>query len=149
MATVLDIARFIIDECGPMPAMKLQKLVYYGQAWSLGLRDKRLFDDEAQAWAYGPVVRTLFLQHRGKYAVTEMPQGDATRLSPDERRLLSAVVSHYGALSGEELSDMTHAEAPWKAARSDVPAGERSSSVITHSAMKRFYSPARCPFNLP
>lgn len=47
--------------------LKLQKLVYYAQAWSLALpaRGVPLFDEEMQAWAHGPVAESLFQEHRG------------------------------------------------------------------------------------
>ena len=31
--SAVDVAAYILDQKGPMTAMKLQKLVYYGQAW--------------------------------------------------------------------------------------------------------------------
>ena len=31
--------------------LKLQKLIYYAQAWSLALKGKTLFEEEIQAWA--------------------------------------------------------------------------------------------------
>jgi uncharacterized phage-associated protein len=39
MASVHDVAAFIIEKLGPISAMKLEKLVYYAQAWSL-VRDE-------------------------------------------------------------------------------------------------------------
>ena len=33
--SALDVAKYILKEHGEMTAMKLQKLVYYCQAWSL------------------------------------------------------------------------------------------------------------------
>ena len=35
MASAHDVAAYILKKLGPMTAMKLQKLVYYCQAWSL------------------------------------------------------------------------------------------------------------------
>ncbi|MDY6993563.1 MAG: hypothetical protein SVR94_13310 [Pseudomonadota bacterium] len=35
MVNVFDVAAFILRELGEMSAMKLQKLIYYSQAWSL------------------------------------------------------------------------------------------------------------------
>ena len=32
---VHDVVKYILNQTGPIPAMKLQKLVYYCQAWSL------------------------------------------------------------------------------------------------------------------
>ncbi len=45
MARAVDVATYILDREGEMSAMKLQKLVYYSQAWSLVWDDRPLFDD--------------------------------------------------------------------------------------------------------
>ena len=47
-ASVLDVAAHILGQNGPMPTWKLQKLVCYGQAWSL------VWDDVAAAMARRP-----------------------------------------------------------------------------------------------
>ena len=39
--------------------LKLQKLVYYSQAWFLGIYQKPLFSDKIEAWVHGPVVPAL------------------------------------------------------------------------------------------
>lgn len=43
-----------------MTTMKLEKLTYYCQAWSLAWDDVPLFDEEFEAWANGPVCPQLF-----------------------------------------------------------------------------------------
>jgi uncharacterized phage-associated protein len=52
MANVFDVATYILEQQGPMTTWKLQKLVYYAQAWSLVWDDDALFDEEIEAW-YG------------------------------------------------------------------------------------------------
>src|SRR5258708_570857 len=63
MATVHDVAAYILGKCGPMTAMKLQKLVYYSQAWGLVWDERPLFAEQIEAWANGPVVRDLYDKH--------------------------------------------------------------------------------------
>ena len=67
MASVHDLAAYILKKQGPMTAMKLQKLVYYCQAWSLVWDDRPMFTARIEAWASGPVVRDLYKEHAGKY----------------------------------------------------------------------------------
>jgi uncharacterized phage-associated protein len=54
MGTIFDVAYYILDELGEMSTMKLQKLCYYVQAWSLAWDENPLFDEDFQAWAKGP-----------------------------------------------------------------------------------------------
>ncbi|KJE19920.1 Protein of unknown function (DUF4065) [Frankia torreyi] len=111
MATAHDVAAYILRARGPMSTMKLQKLVYYSQAWHLVWEQRPLFPQEIQAWANGPVVYELFDAHRGLYTVgPEWPRGNADALLPDERSSIDAVLDSYGDLSGRQLSHLTHAE---------------------------------------
>ena len=43
MATVHDVAAFILERLGSMTAMKLQKLCYYSHAWHLVWEERPLF----------------------------------------------------------------------------------------------------------
>ena len=49
MANVFDVAACILKQKGPMTAMKLQKLLYYSQAWSLVWDEKPLFPERIEA----------------------------------------------------------------------------------------------------
>ena len=69
MANVFDTAKYILEQSGPMSTMKLQKLCYYSQAWSLVWDDSPLFEEDFQAWANGPVCPELFFKTQGKYSV--------------------------------------------------------------------------------
>ncbi|MBN8521646.1 MAG: DUF4065 domain-containing protein [Alphaproteobacteria bacterium] len=45
--------------------MKLQKLVYYAHAWYLAHNDNPLFDDDVEAWPWGPVIRSIYDHFQG------------------------------------------------------------------------------------
>ena len=69
MASVLNVAQYVLNKVGDMTTLKLQKLVYYCQAWSLAWDGKPLFDEEFEAWANGPVCPELFKKHKGKFVI--------------------------------------------------------------------------------
>jgi uncharacterized phage-associated protein len=137
--TADDVAAYIVAKRGPLSAMKLQKLVYYAQAWHLVWEDKPLFDDRIEAWANGPVVRELYRQHRGEFTVTAWPSGEPGLLSAQERGSIDAVLDTYGGLSARQLSHLTHSEAPWRDARGDLAPTAPSQVEITQAAMQEFY----------
>ncbi|HCU23588.1 MAG TPA: hypothetical protein DF383_01115, partial [Deltaproteobacteria bacterium] len=70
MTSVHDVATYILKKTGPITAMKLQKLVYYSQAWSLVWDEKPLFKEKIEAWTNGPVVPALYRLHRGKFEIS-------------------------------------------------------------------------------
>ncbi|WP_269939976.1 Panacea domain-containing protein [Arthrobacter sp. HY1533] len=119
--------------------MKLQKLVYYSKAWHLVWETKPLFDDRTEAWANGPVVPRLYFKHRSQYTISELPDGDPEQLTSAEKESIDIVLGHYGEMKAFELSDLTHREKPWKDARGDTPAGQRSNVEITDQKLYEYY----------
>jgi len=140
MATVHDVAAYILKKHGRMSAMKLQKLVYYCQAWSLVWDDRPLFKERIKAWANGPVVPALYELHRGKFDVSKWPSGDIKRLDDTARETIDIVINCYAKHSAQWLSDLTHSEEPWKNARLGLADGERGDSVIANAALMDYYA---------
>jgi uncharacterized phage-associated protein len=138
MAAVQDIAAYILSKQGPLPAMKLQKLVYYSQAWSLVWDEAPLFSETIQAWAFGPVIPDLYRLHKSQFIITSLT-GDPTSLTPTQQETIDKVLAFYGDKSSLWLSDLTHQEDPWLHARKGLKPGERSSQEITHTAMAEYY----------
>ena len=139
MASVNDVAADTLDRKGPLTTWKLQKLVYYCQAWSLVWDDDILFPEEIEAWANGPVVRELYNAHRGKYRISCLQKGRPERLSETQRETIDAVFVFYGDKSPQWLSDLTHMEAPWQLARRGLPGSERGSEIIPKETLAEYY----------
>lgn len=141
-ASANDVAAYILLSQGPMPAMKLQKLVYYSLAWSLVWDDKPLFEERVEAWANGPVIRELYDAHCGQFSVSSVPMSDPDRLDSDQRETVDAVLQFYGEKSSQWLGDLTHMEAPWRDAREKggLSSGERGKVPITHASLHEYYS---------
>jgi uncharacterized phage-associated protein len=139
MATAHDVASYITKQRGSMSAMKLQKLVYYSQAWHLVWEEERLFEEHIEAWANGPVIRELYDLHRGQFTVSAWPGGDPNNLTERERGSVDAVLRYYGDKSAFWLSETTHREDPWREARGSLSPSDRSSHEITPAAMVEYY----------
>ena len=140
MASVFDVAKYILQAKGSMTAMKLQKLVYYSQAWALVWDEKPLFPEKIRAWANGPVVPELYFIHKGEYLVNEsMFPGNPSALTKEEMETIDSVLKTYSDKSSQWLSDLTHLEAPWKDARNGLQMGERGDKEITLDAMAEYY----------
>lgn len=140
MANVDDVAAYILEREGEVTALKLQKLLYYAQAWNLVWTEGTpLFPDRIEAWANGPVVRSVYAKHRLQMSVGSWPTGDSKRLSEGEKENVDIVLGFYGKKPGYELSELTHREDPWRVARGDTPLGARSEEEITQLAMYEYY----------
>ena len=140
MASAHDVAALILEQRGRMTTLKLQKLVYYCQAWHLVWEDRELFPERVEAWANGPVVPEIFAGHRGLFEVSAWTSGASSNLAIDEVESIDAVLDTYGDKSGQWLAELTHREDPWRLARGTRAPGERSSAPITPAAMVEYYS---------
>ena len=139
-ASVHDVAAYILERRGAMSAMKLQKLVYYSQAWSLVWDDRPLFPERIEAWASGPVSPDLYSLHRGRFELADWPWGNPKALDAPARETIDLVLEAYVELNAQRLSDLTHEEAPWRAARAGLLPGDRGNREITLEAMMEYYS---------
>ena len=145
MATVFDVAKYILDKYGAMSAMKLQKLIFYTQAMSLVWDDVPLFENDFEAWAKGPVCRELFQAHKGKFMLQDSAflndyHPDVSRLTPEQIETIDTVVDSLKDFPPYRLSDMVHQEKPWIDARGNCPAGARCATIIPKTSMAEYYS---------
>jgi uncharacterized phage-associated protein len=140
MARVDDVAAAILEQSGPLDPWKLQKLVFYAQAWHLAWERKQLFRARIEAWAAGPAIPKLYARHRGRYTLTDWPLGRASALNRDEQSTLEAVLKTYGPLSPEDLSAVTRREPPWIQARIGLSVLERGHRVIEPAALTAYYA---------
>ena len=140
MASAHDVAAYILGRQGRMTAMKLQKLVYYSQAWTTVWHERALFPERIEAWANGPVVPELYHVHRGTFELSEWPRGDADLLTAADREAVDAVLDYYGDRPAQWLSDLTHDEDPWLSARVGLAPLERGNHEITLSSMEEYYA---------
>lgn len=145
MATIFDVAEYIL---GKFPygisTMKLQKLAFFAQGWTLAFLDRPLFQEDFQAWTRGPVSRPLYEAHQGKFSVERgtFQQGLPHRLTLEERLCIDAVIQNYGALSGPQLSELTHeSETPWASVREDanLTHAARSQLSIPKDKIKQYF----------
>jgi uncharacterized phage-associated protein len=143
MASALDVAAYILKQRGKTSTLKLQKLVYYSQAWSLVWDDDPhapLFKDRIEAWANGPIVPKLFAAHRQQYMVSRIAGGKCSRLTKVQKETVDAVLKDYGSKSTLWLSRLTHSEPPWQNARKGLQPLERGNVEITRASMAAYYS---------
>jgi uncharacterized phage-associated protein len=131
MPSALDVAQYLLDKLGPMTTMKLQKLVYYSQVWSVVWDDDRLFPEPIEAWRNGPVVRSLWETARGQFRVGRLPNADVSRLTDHQKETVAEVSKPYGEKDAQWLSDLTHMEPPWKKAYANAQNTEISLEDIS------------------
>lgn len=127
--------------------LKLQKLVYYAEAWHLANFNESIVDEDFEAWVHGPVVRRLYGEYRGfgwkpiiQSEITDATHADLVASFPERtRELLQMVTDEYFSLPAYQLERLTHNEDPWRLTRGDLPEDAPSDSVIDKVLMQQYY----------
>ena len=139
MASVHDVAKYILRQKGELDTWRFQKLVYYSQAWHTVWEDEPLFSARIEAWSNGPVAPALYALHRREYRVDRWALGSISNLTRAERDSIDVVLEHYGGYTGFALRELTHRERPWREARKGLPLGAPSNRIITPESMAEYY----------
>ena len=142
MPTIFNVVYYILSKSGRITTMKLQKLAYYCQAWSLAWDEEPLFEEDFQAWANGPVSPTLYNKHRGSFVVNfgDFEEYSGYEFTGDQIETIKNVFGFYADKDPHWLSELIHKEDPWILARGNTPLGEPSSTLITKESMQNYYS---------
>jgi uncharacterized phage-associated protein len=120
--------------------LKLQKLLYYLQAWSLGIYKLPFLKCEFEAWVHGPVCRELYDRFKGLYSFVSCAPREFTReIAEADRDFIDYILENYGGFSGSELESMTHQEDPWIEARKGLTTYQASNKVISQEKMQDYY----------
>jgi uncharacterized phage-associated protein len=132
---ILSKASFSDERYGELISnMKLQKLLYYMQGFHLAYFETPLFEEDIEAWMYGPVVPGIYNQYRGYGNSGISPKSKTViQLTDEEEKLFNQVFDVYGEYSAIGLMNLTHNESPW----TDTPIG--AGNVISKDKMKRFF----------
>ena len=139
--------------------LKLQKLLYYAQAWSMVFfgRSNCLFAEAPQAWGNGPVYPVIYNMWKHKnmcehlspedFDTTEKKADDALEevtkqlgLGENEIQMLEQIVLKYGSKSQNYLIFLTHSELPWCEKREGLKPYERSTKPLSLDTMHDYYA---------
>lgn len=108
-----DVAAALRERLPGLGTKKLHKLLYYCQGHHLATFGEPLFAETISAWDMGPVVGTLWSEEKRDDRPSATP-----RLTEAQLNTIGYVLSRYGALTGQDLENLTHMETPWQLADS-------------------------------
>ena len=141
----LEVANFFIelDQLNgnyEMTNMRVNKLLYFAQGWSLALKGKPLFEDSIEAWEHGPVVNEIYQAFKpcGNNAIYDtVGDFDLESFSSDDVEFLSSVYYNYVRYSTSELRNITHIKgSPWDKTYQN---GNGRNKQITNESIKTYF----------
>lgn len=114
--------------------LKLQKILYFAQAYYLAKLGKPLFGDIIEAWEYGPVVPSIYHQFKNKGNKALICEKDESNISEEDKKILNSIWDTFGGYSASRLVDISHAHSPWKNAYAS------NKKEISHKSMSEYYA---------
>ena len=145
MANVEDVAQIIInymnaEEEPYITNLMLNKLLYFAQGHCLAETGKPLFDDDFEAWEYGPVIPKIYHKYKvcGKHNILPADSIKETEVLDNEQlSVLGCVLEQYGDYSPSKLVNITHEiDSPWEKARKK----DTRHALITKENIKSYFS---------
>lgn len=131
----------------PITNLKLQKMVYYAQAWFYAINDRVLFDEDFESWVHGPVLPALYKDYR-HFKWNPISRDDLDENSFNQIKIqlgsevsdfLDELCGEYFGLSGYDLERLTHMEDPWIIARGGCSPDDSCKNIITKESMRDYY----------
>ena len=150
MNSIHDIADYIIlrvkseDKDASLINLKLQKLLYYVQAWSYGINKTPMFNGDFEAWIHGPVNRDIYNRFNPrKYLSSEINVDDCLNqnvsIPSEDAEFVDFILENYLKYSGAELERLSHSEMPWIKTRRNLNVNERRDKIIAPELMIEYY----------
>ena len=127
--------------------LKLQKLVYYAQAWHLAIYNQPLFREDFQAWVHGPVLPSLYNNYK-RFRGSPIKREDLDEQFLNGLKLefgdglagfMDEVTGEYFGISAYDLEQLTHSEEPWIKARRGCQIDEICMNNIEKSWIENYY----------
>ncbi len=130
------------EEGKSMTNKKLQKMIYYAQAWFLAIHGNKIFNDKIEAWVHGPAVRAVYIKYKkfGFGPIDLLPsKEEILEIPEDKKNFLKEVWKIYGKYDAAYLERLSHSEIPWQKARENLEPNMGSENEISPSEMSTFY----------
>lgn len=156
MYNVLDICRYIINysnsHLNGISNLKLQKILYFVQAYFLKMTKEPCFSENIEAWDFGPVVPTAYHNFK-QFGALNIPSistyleydinniwgvkrktFDENIINEEDKKRIDSILKMFRDYSATSLVDLTHNQAPWRKAY--VPG---MNNVITLESIRRYF----------
>lgn len=139
MMKALDLARYIIYRCAeenkPISNLQLQKILYFIQVAFLQKKDRPAFEENVEAWQFGPVVPGVYYNFSG-YGGMKIPvsEGEYTDVACEDE--IDEICKDSISKKPWELVEISHEKGkPWDRIYKN---GEGLRDIIDQDTIKKY-----------
>lgn len=138
------IARYIISresECSrSVSNLRLQKLLYFVQAYFFLSFDAPCFNNRIEAWDFGPVVPVVYHKYKrfGSMIIQENEKCPVENIDEEDCQKIDEMLDACADKTTRELVNISHQQAPWKNAYKNPFSNE-----ITQESIRKMFAEMR------
>ena len=145
---LIRVSKYIISKMYDVTPLALQKLLYYSQAFYNMFTEKNLFEDDCEAWVYGPVYREVYDYYKD-YKGKGINSDEDIRLDNYiEEYVVDAVIRYFGCYNTSILVSMTHLEKPWIFSRKGLSDDQASNKIIEKDLINSYFKEVKDKYNI-
>lgn len=157
MYNVLDVCRYVInysnDKDYDISNLKLQKLLYFIQAYFLINKNETCFNETIEAWDFGPVIPKAYSEYK-QYGGGHIPsissyiEMDSDNIwsvhrvkynnnifSNADKKMINDVINQFAEYTATDLTSLSQNQAPWNNIYEPYTNNE-----ITKESIKEYFS---------
>lgn len=144
------VINYILNRCGDITPLALQKSLYYVQGFYYAFNNKFLFEEDCQAWAHGPVYPEVYFKYKHyKFdSIESKIEVSDTIFTSSELIIIENVIKHFCCYSGKVLEKFTHSEYPWLQTRGEIPELKSSTEIIKKEYIGKYFKDVREKYNM-
>ena len=138
-----NVSLYLLEREYEIDQLSIQKQLFFINGFSKHFLNKRLINDKAECWKYGPVYRDIYdaFSYYGynKIDFDELTKDRIINLSDEEKKYIDAMIDAFGFYSGSILREMTHLTDPWIKARIGLNDNDNSNREIDNKDIDNYF----------
>ena len=136
--SALEVAKYVINHehsnGREITNLRLQKLLYFVQAKVLVETGNPCFEDEMEAWDFGPVVPAVYYAYKVFGSLDIISDEAAPNLNKAVSGYIDSILDYCQNFPTFQLVEITHKQSPWVTARRIGP-----KSVISKDSIVGYF----------
>ena len=120
--------------------LSMQKLLYYTDGFAQVILGRCIFEDNCEAWAYGPVYPSIYRKYKCfDNERIEVEKTDCELVDAEEKSVIDVVLRCFAVYNGLFLKTLTHNEDPWKTSRQGYDEYDRCNNIISKQRIRAYF----------
>ncbi len=145
-----DAIQYFLYQCEDITPLALQKYLYYVQGFYYAFFGEYMFNDDCEAWTYGPVYKAVYEKYCNYHFNPDLKKEnvDLLTFTPNEKDLIDCVIKYFCCYSSKILEEFTCSEDPWINTCSNISSTKSLNKIIEKELIANFFTKVKEKYNM-